>query len=122
MDKKTAQRFDLMSKFIRFDATNKQCEAAAHEVNVYEAAHGFGFADDYDEYDYECWADSDEGLRERYDKECEALDKWHDACDELCNSIVAFTDRQVTFDTARTMVTNPRILKELEEITMGKVA
>lgn len=122
MDKKTAQRLDMTSRFILMDLADKQLRSAIHDVNVYESAHGYGYEDEYDERDYTRWTDNDDGFKSVWHKHCEALDEWRKARDAFCESMVAFTDGQIDFETARKMVANPRLRKKLGEITMGKVA
>ena len=122
MDKKAAQHIAMVRDYGFMKLLDKQFRLAMHDTNVYESSHGYGFDDDYDEEEFERWAETDEGLKEVFAKECKAHDEYKEARDRFCRSMERFTDGQISFDTARKMVANPRLADKLEEIMMGGAA
>ena len=120
MDKKTAQHIAMVRDYGLMKLLDKQFRLAVHETFLYESAHGYGIADEYDEAEYERWVQSDEGFKEVFAEECKALDEYQEARDRFCRSMERFSDGQISFDTARKMVANPRLAEKLEAIMMGE--
>lgn len=119
MDRKAAQHIEMVRDYGLMKLLDRQFKEACHEVNLYESAHGYGLADEYDEDEYERWVKTDEGLKEVFAQECRALDEYRAARDRFCHSMERFADGQISFDTARRMVANPRLADKLEAIMMG---
>lgn len=122
MDMKLAQHLNMKKDWMLLQLMEKRHKDAAHEVTLYESAHGYGFDDEYDEGMYTRWTDNDDGFKRLWHEQCKALDDWRECLDRFCESMVRFTDGQIDYKTARTMATNPRWAAKLDEIMAGKVA
>lgn len=122
MDKKLAQRLQ-MSVDMSLMKLNKQAYAnASRELDRYEAAHGYGFGDEFDADEYKRWTRTDEGFDKLFDAMSEQLDQLIASQKKLASSIEKFTDGQLEYKTAYELITNPRFAGRLEAIVMGEVA
>lgn len=122
MDKKTAQRLNLVKDWGLLQLMDKRVRSVVSELNRYESAHGFGIEDDYDDDVYDKFTETDEGWKRIWSDHCKAMDDWREAMSAFCESMERFTDGQVDASTARKMATTPRYAERLEEIINGKVA
>lgn len=122
MDKKLAQRLQMSVDMSLVKLNEQAYGNASRELDRYEAAHGYGYGDEYDDDEYERWTRTDDGFNKAFAEMSAQLDRLVASRKKLASSIEKFTDGQLEYKTAYELVINPRFADRLEAIVMGGIA